>query len=90
MLPRLSSIGGFVNPSICAVTPCSADGTYPNGFRVFRMNNNAVNVPSPFQSHQLPGCPPINAPVNTASARMGIARIALAGAHPNHIGIRWC
>ena len=57
---------------------------------VGRVYDDPVDVARAFKAHQFPCGAAINAAVHPTAAGMRIPRIAFAGPHPNHIGIRRC
>ena len=85
--PAFTAVLGAVNAAVLGVPVRQADGGYKHVVGIARVHHNAVNALGFFQAHALPGASSVQTAEQTVSNALGVPGVALAGAHPDHVGV---
>ena len=87
LLPGFATITRTEDPPLGIRTPDGAQRSHVDDLRIIAMNDDAMNIARSLQPHALPRFATIETFVDTRTRVVRIARIALPGAHPDHIRI---
>ncbi len=85
--PGFAAIGGFVNAAVRRVSPGRTLRAHVHHVRIFRMDDDAMTVARVVKPEVRPGFARVQAFVHAVAAGLTVARVAFAGAHPNHVRI---
>src|SRR5690348_11425581 len=88
-IPRLATIGRFVETAITAARPKRPFGSDVNRVRVLRMDCNPTNVLRMLQAKILPAFPAILRLIDAVAVTDTALRIAFARSNPDHQRISW-
>jgi hypothetical protein len=87
LLPSLAAVGGHKHPAFGVGTERRANRSDPHGVRVARVDDNAANLARLAQPQILPILAAVGGLVDATADGDAVARVRLACAHPNHIGV---
>ena len=87
LFPAFAAIPGFKNTALFVRAPGGTQRGGINDAAVLGIDDDAVDGAGFDQPHALPVFTAVNAFENTGAAVLAVTRIALAGTHPDHIGI---
>ena len=88
-LPGLAAVGGLVEPPLGVGVPDGAQRRDIHGVRVGGVHHDAADRLGLLQAHRLPGEAAVGALEDSLAGRERIARVGLAGAGPDLVGIGW-
>jgi len=88
VLPRVSSIGGPVDPTHIAIGPRRTHHTDVDQVGIRRVSDDTVDSLRAFEAHELPTVPAVDRLVQTVPDPRRVPRVTLSGPHPNDPGIR--
>ena len=87
VVPGLASVPRAKYAALRVGPPGRAHRSHENRLRVGRMDTDAVNGPGVLEAHHAPGRPTVDGAVDAAAGRVAVARVALARAGPEDVGV---
>ena len=87
MVPRLATVGGFVHPAGGAVAPSRARGCHVHRVGVAGVNENAVDISSVREAHEVPRSASVEAAEQASAAGVAVSGVSFACSNPNEVGI---
>src|SRR5262249_6499516 len=88
MLPRLAALAGPGPAALPAPRPEVTDRCAVSHVRILRVDDDAADVVRVAQAHVRPGLAGVGGLVDAVAPGDGVARVALAGADPDHVRVR--
>ncbi len=86
-LPGLAAVGGLEDAALGVLAPEPAHRGYPGDVRIGGVEDDAVDALGLLETQVLPGVATVERPVDAVADDGAVARVALARAHPDDVGV---
>ena len=90
VIPSLTAVGGFEDATIGVCSPFVTKCSDVRHVRIGGMDSDPRDLLRLAEPDEGPCLAGVHRSEDTASHRSGVPRVALSGAHVNHVVIRWC